>query len=292
MGWVFDLSSSIVAAAHRLGIAVRSRSQMMAKKNNNLSVIFATRDWLASDGAPQFRATDRAVLLALVVHMKQNGTEGRPRVDRLAQIVGRKPGTVRKALYRLRDAGVIEATVKHPHEGTAQVWRLSSAFLAILEVDSERSDVEDTSGPERSDENGAEVLRGGLKGVTPVAPKAADESIESSSVAESDEYVGELVDAVLDRREAAGETFRNRPALKHKMVREDRDQLLAEDAKLRTLAARTAALDECSRCDHDGLQWSLPDGTPATRDDPEAALSEKCDHADAGNVVPIEAAAR
>jgi hypothetical protein len=56
-----------------------------------------------------------------------------------------------------------------------------------------------------------------------------------------------------------------------------------------------SAIDACGHCDHLGLRWSLPDdGAPATRDTPGAVSDrDRCDHADAGDVVvPIEAAAR
>lgn len=62
-----------------------------------------------------------------------------------------------------------------------------------------------------------------------------------------------------------------------------------QEAERAAAGLAQTALASCSDCDHDGLRWSLPDGTPSTREDPAATVNEKCDHA---GMVPIEAGAR
>jgi len=277
----FDPWTVIVAAAHRLGLKVRSRPLMMDKPNRNVSAIFAVRDWLASEDAAELglKASDRAVLLALVTHMHRDGLGGRPGAKRIGAITGYSKQTAARALRRLRDAALIEPQVAHPHFGNAQVWRLTEAFVAMLEgvggAERERGPLEassDDSGPPATQEGASSDIGGGL----PRTPKAAESSIESSSSGEVEIDVDKLAAAKVARKIAAGEKVENPKGFARKIALEDRKELIAEEEDRKAQAARDRAFEECDRCDQDGWLWIEADGTLTTRGE---APGIKCNHA-------------
>ena len=277
-----DPWSVIIATAWRLRLKVRSRPLMMNKPDRNLSAIFAVRDWLASDDAAELglKASDRAVLLALVTHMRRDGLGGRPGAKRIGAITGYSKQTAARALRRLRDAALIEPQVAHPHFGNAQVWRLTEAFVATLDggdgAERERGPLEassEESGPPATQERASSDTEAGFPG----PPKASESTIESSSSGEVEIDVDKLAAAKVARKIAAGEKVENPKGFARKIALEDRKELIAEEEDRKAQAARDRAFEECDRCDQDGWLWIEADGTLTTRGE---APGIKCDHTD------------
>jgi hypothetical protein len=169
-----DPWSTIAATALRLGLMVRSRPLA-----SGMRAIFAVRDWLTSENAVALGLlkSDRHVLRALVTYMDPDGRSGRPSAKLLAAGIGLTERTAARSLRRLRDAGLIQATVEPPtHRESSGMGTHSRVQIDARGARLDREGERASPGPLYRGERASSDTRGGLQRHKRGPPRAPQSS--------------------------------------------------------------------------------------------------------------------